>query len=214
MEGKWVKNILRIACERRNLSKADTSRMLELFDVLGQIANGLGYCLSTEADLLSQWVAYAVRDFRRGTLPTDFTNSPEAMKWIREMAALFPITASSEFKDFVAKLSKEDAAEFWRDRNRIANFLKHADQDHNAHVVLQDVDNLSLLGMALCAYVDLTNDLIHPEGLVLWMYLNVGKDMKESLSEEIRRLVEEVEEIDVEDRADFCAALIKQIREN
>lgn len=88
------------------------------------------------ADFYLVSVFYVVRDFRRGTLPAHFTDDPEAMKWITEMAEQLPITESSKLEDVRVSVSSETARQYWLKRNKVANFLKHADRDSRAHVSL------------------------------------------------------------------------------
>ena len=56
-------------------------------------------------------IFYVVRDYHRGTLPKLFTDNPEAMKWIQEMAEQLPITASTEYEDMRMAVSEETAKE-------------------------------------------------------------------------------------------------------
>jgi len=55
---------------------------------------------------------------------------------------------------------------YWQQRNKIANFLKHADRDPGAHIPVDEVDNLRLLILACSAYYDLTRDAF-AEGMAL-----------------------------------------------
>ena len=116
---------------------------------------------------------YVVRDYRRGTLPKQFTDNPEAMKWIQEMAEQIPITASMKYEDITMSVSAETARSWWQKRNKVSDFLKHADRDPKSHISLQEVDNLELLTQTLASYTDLVQDDLEAEGLVLWMYFNV-----------------------------------------
>ncbi len=59
MEGKWIKNVVRLACERRKMAEHHIVQIEKHGDFLSMSLGGLGYCLSKEPDLLSQWVAYA-----------------------------------------------------------------------------------------------------------------------------------------------------------
>lgn len=164
-------------------------------------------------DYYLNMVFYAVRDYRRGKLPSYLADDPETMRWIREMAERMPfITATSDFKDIVAQASRGAAADFWNARNRIANFLKHADRDPQSHIALDDVDNLDLLMFALSAYVDLTNEFIFPEGYILWIYMNAVTGTKEGMREEWRKFAADLEKIDHDERLDVCAAMLREMR--
>ena len=156
-------------------------------------------------------VFYAVRDYRRGTLPDYLANDPKVMGWIRDMADRLPITASSKFEDIVASVSPDVAQDFWRKRNAVANFLKHADRDAEPSISLEDVDNLQLLMQALSAYLDLTNDLVN-EGFVLWVYFNAVTGMKESMPKEFRKYASDLEELDPDEQIRFCSKLLHEVK--
>lgn len=59
MEGKLVKNIISHIANDENLDSATTQGLLDLITGLEGFIDGLGYCLSKEGDLLSQWRGYA-----------------------------------------------------------------------------------------------------------------------------------------------------------
>ena len=107
-------------------------------------------------------VFYAVRDYCRGTLPSYLADDPEAMRWIRELVDQFPITASSKYNDFKVSVSTNAGKEFWKERNFVSNFLKHADRDSGSHISMENVDNLFLLRQAHGSYIDLVRgDLLY-----------------------------------------------------
>lgn len=162
-------------------------------------------------DFFLNAVFYAVRDYRRGTLPDYLANNPEMMHWICDMADRLPITASSKFEDIVASVSPDLAKDFWRKRNAVANFLKHADWNPKPYISLEDVDNLQLLMQALSAYLDLTNDLIN-EGFVLWVYFNAVTGMKEGMPKEFRKYASDLEELDPDEQIRFCSELLHEIK--
>lgn len=159
-------------------------------------------------------IFYVVRDYRRGTLPKLFTDDPEAMKWIQEMAEQLPITASMKYEDIRVSLSAETARKWWLKRNKISNFLKHADRDAKAHISLQEVDNLHLLLQALASYTDLVKDDLGAEGLILWMYFNVVTATKEQLPEKYRDMANKLDELDPDEQLKFCSLVIDRMNEN
>jgi len=155
---------------------------------------------------------YAVRAYRQGTLPDYLAKDPKRMQWIRDMADRMPISASSEFKDVVASAPPEISQDFWRRRNAISNFLKHADRDAKSHISLDDVDNIELLMQASCSYLDLTNDGLGPEGFVLWVYFNVVKGMIEGMPKEFRKYASRLEELDPDEQIRFCSKWIHRTK--
>jgi Protein of unknown function (DUF2971) len=59
MEGKLVAEILARIAKADGLDHAATLRLQELVSGLEQVIDGLGFCLSEDGDLLSQWRGYA-----------------------------------------------------------------------------------------------------------------------------------------------------------
>ncbi len=164
------------------------------------------------ADNYLNSVFYAVRAYRRGTLPDYLANNPEVMHWIRDMADRMPITASSNFGDVSASVSPDVAQAFWRERNAVSNFLKHADREAKSHISLDDVDNLQLLMQACCAYLDLTNDSLGPEGFVLWVYYNAVLGMKEGMPKKFRRCASTLEKLDSDEQIRFCSEWLHKMK--
>ena len=134
---------------------------------------------------------YIVRDYHRGTLPKKLAEDAEFMKYVREWADALPITANAEYEDVSVRVSPVLAKRFWKDRNRVSNFLKHADRDAEEHISLDEVDNLHLLMLATGSLIDLGVDL-GAEGYVLWVYsqmqLGESGDLAEDLCNDIRLL--------------------------
>ncbi len=59
MEGKWLRGILREVCVEQKLNEGDTERVLRQFGLVERMFDGLGFCLSENGDILSQWRGYA-----------------------------------------------------------------------------------------------------------------------------------------------------------
>jgi len=59
MEGKLVAEILARIAKADGLDQAATQRLQKLVSGLEQVIDGLGFCLSEDGDLLSQWRGYA-----------------------------------------------------------------------------------------------------------------------------------------------------------
>ena len=154
-------------------------------------------------------IFYVVRDYRRGTLPRQFTEDQKAMEWIQKMAKQLPITASMECDDIRGSVSEETAREWWQKRNRISNFLKHADRDTKGHISLQEIDNLNLLTLALASYSDLVKDDLGAEGTILWIYFNVVTGTKEQLPEKYRDIANDLYEYDPDEQLRICSLFIE-----
>lgn len=154
-------------------------------------------------------IFYAVREYRRGTLPGYLADDPEAMKWIREIAEQLPIYASAKFEDIAASVSLDVAREFWQKRTKVANFLKHADRDPKSHIALDEVDNLSLLMQTFGSYVDLVKDDLGDEGLVLLLYFSVASGIKEGLPPELHDIAMELEGLSPTEQLNKCSLLLE-----
>lgn len=156
-------------------------------------------------------IFYCVRDYRRGTLPSYLANDPDTVKWIREMAERLPIDGDTKFEDVIASVSPDVAKSFWQKRNKVSNFLKHANRDPKTHIALNEVDNLTLLMQSLGSYCDLVNDDLGAEGLVFWLYFNVASRRKEGLPGRFLDVAEHLEGLSPAERLSFCSAFVGEL---
>lgn len=123
-------------------------------------------------DVYQTMIFYAVREHRRGTLPKYLAEDVDFMKWVRGLAEVLPITEDMEYEDLRTSVPPNVAKRYWVDRNKAANFLKHADRDPGDHLSADEIDNFLLLMLAYGSCIDLGDDL-RPEGYVLWLYSQV-----------------------------------------
>ncbi len=156
-------------------------------------------------------IFYCVRDYRRGTLPAYLKNDQAAMNWIREMAEKLPIDESTKYEDIKASVSADVAKEYWKKRNKTANFLKHADRDPKSHIPLGEIDNLSLLMQTLSAYFDLVKDNLGAEGLVLWLYFSTTVTGCDGLPKQYRKIAAQLKELNRAEGLDFCSELVNKL---
>jgi hypothetical protein len=131
------------------------------------------------------------------------------MKWVREVAEKLPIRSDSKFEDVSVTLPRELVGQFWNQRNKVANFLKHADRDTGASISLDEVDNLLLLMQCYSSYMDITRDNLGNEGFVFQLFIGV-KRMERSSSQE-NELVQKVAGIPEADRLRFCSMCIAKL---
>lgn len=157
-------------------------------------------------------IFYAVRSYKRGTLPKHMTSRPELMAQIAELAAVLPIEADSSIKDVKVSIDAESAQRYWRNRNKTANFLKHADKDPSATLAATDVDNANLLMQCVGAYTDLFKDQLAPEGLVFWLYSCVRDDDLSSIPPKLQPIATRLQEIHHDELRVFCAEYIRALR--
>ena len=118
---------------------------------------------------------YAVRAYRQGTLPDYLAKDPKRMQWIRDMADRMPISASSEFKDVVASAPPEISQDFWRRRNAISNFLKHADRDAKGILDTALINNEDVIFRAIGASVHLNCELTSEKEFFVAFLWSTGK---------------------------------------
>lgn len=156
-------------------------------------------------------IFYVIRDYRRGKLPNRFTDDPEAMKWIRGMAEQLPISEDSRIEDVRVSVSPETARKYWLKRNKVSNFLKHADRDTHDHISIDEIDNLELLMLTLGSYSDLVKDDLGAEGLILWLYSCVTHGTKDHLPEQYQAMATNLATLDSEDQLEFCLAAIQKL---
>lgn len=155
-------------------------------------------------------VFYAIRDYRRGTLPSYLADNPEMMKSVREWAEKMPITETSKYEDIKATVSPDVARDFWTKRNKVSNFLKHADNDESTHISMEEVDNLPLLMQALSSYLDLDRGGPGHEGYILWMYSCVDSGMVEPMLSRDLEVALYLEPLSRDERLKFCSEFLKE----
>lgn len=59
LEGKWIRTVVSETCERFGLLGDKRGQFLAHVDGMCDTVSALGFCLSTEGDMLSQWRGYA-----------------------------------------------------------------------------------------------------------------------------------------------------------
>lgn len=155
-------------------------------------------------------IFYVVRDYRRGNLPKEMASDPEFMKWAQEMAEQLPIRADTKFEEVSVTLPRELVGQFWNQRNKVANFLKHADRDSQASIPLDEVDNLTLLMQCYRAYMDITREDLGNEGFVFQLFIGV-KRFERSNSPQEDELVQKIAGIPEADRLQFCSVCISNL---
>lgn len=79
MEGKLVAHTIARLAERDSLDPSSVSRLQDTVGIFEKIIDGLGFCLSEDGDLLSQWRGYA--DDATGVA---IGFSSEYLKWLSE----------------------------------------------------------------------------------------------------------------------------------
>ena len=169
--------------------------------------------MNEAADVHLTSIFYAVRSFRRGTLPKNMTENPAVMAEIARLAELLPIGPDSRIEDVTASVGIDGEKKYWKARHKTANFLKHADKDSDALLAEQDVDNANLLMQAIGAYLDLLHRQLLPEGLVLWLFVCARDDDGSAVPERFQPTFVLLSKLGPEERHEFCSAMIKKLSE-
>ena len=156
-------------------------------------------------------VFYAVRDFRRGKLPKVLADDPDFARWIRGLADRLPITSSSQYRDIRVRASSSVRDAFWRNRTKVANFLKHAKRDPLGRLPTGEVDNLELLMIAQSSYLDLVPDSLVSEGWVLWIYGCATNNLSDVLPPDYVTIAATLREASPDHRKKLCRELISRL---
>jgi hypothetical protein len=156
-------------------------------------------------------IFYAVRDYRRGSLPEEMTSDPELMAWVRGLADQLLIEKDTKIEDVSLTLPRKVAGEFWNRRNKVANFLKHADRDASSSISLEVVDNLLLLMQCYSAYTDLTHDDLGNEGLVFQLFLGANRANRSAPASQRDELVQKLANVPESDRSRMCSIFIAEL---
>lgn len=165
------------------------------------------------ADVYGMGIFYSVRDYLRGTLPEYLANDPKMVQTIRDWSNKFPLMQQdTTLEDFTVSVSPDIAKRFSDDRNKIANFLKHADRDVEKSISLDEIDNPFLLLLACSAYQDVAK-FFTPEMEVYYMYVVAISDIKEGKPEHIKKCAEIIDSLDAAEQMAFCLQFIKQLKQ-
>jgi len=158
-------------------------------------------------------IFYAVRDYRRGTLPEEMTSDPELIAWVRGLADQLPIERDSKIEEVSLTLPRNAVGEFWNKRNRVANFLKHADRDSGSSISLDEVDNLLLLMQCFSAYKDLTRDDLGNEGFVFQLFVGMNRQDQSASVSQRDELLQKLAKVPESDRLHLCSVFITELNE-
>lgn len=171
--------------------------------------------MSEAADTYLASIFYAVRDYRRGTLPPHMTSDPDFMLEVRRLAEqLSPITADSKLTEVRADIAPELERQYWNDTNRAANFLKHADRDVERVLPVDTIDNRLLLMKCFSAYQDVAPDNLGNEGLVFQAFIMASNESYELGSSSFDSLVVSMRKVPIEHRPQLCYKVIAEMNSN
>jgi hypothetical protein len=171
--------------------------------------------MSEAADNYLIAIFYAVRDFRRGALPSHLAHDPGFMAEVERLAEQFtPITASSQLADVRASIGPELERQYWNDTNRAANFLKHADRDVEKALALDAIDNRLLLMKCYSAYQDVAPDDLGNEGIVLHAFICANNESYQLGSTSLDSLVASLRKVPPEHQPRLCYKVLVGLNSN
>ena len=167
-------------------------------------------------DLLSDAFLFgvfsAVQQYNKGTLPEHLLESSEFMEPVKALAEQIPDIDAIRFVDISGTLPSEFISEFWKKRNRIANFLKHADRDYTSHIRLDEVDNLQLLYFLIGSYASIDQSGIGDEGILFSVYYGLTQQEPELIPDYFREFANSLIPLSNEDRLRSCLDLLNEIK--
>ena len=162
----------------------------------------------------------AINMFRSGEIPKSIAEDPKSMAYIREVAEHFPtITAASKWEDFRALIGEgsmppESVSAYWKSRNRIANFLKHADRDSGAHVAEGEINNLDFLMRTVASYQKLVPVGLMAEAHLLVFYSALADGTREGFSDSELSFLATAEQLSDDERVEFFDVLLATLKEH
>ena len=158
--------------------------------------------------------------YRRGSLPLFIRKDARTMARIRQTAEQLPmITASTTWEEFNSMVKSVDLSpslmrKYWRERTRIANFLKHADHDAGHHLALSDIDNCAQLTHTIHAYQEVVPGSLLGEAFVLLLYSGAWAQDDERLTAWELELVAKARNLDDHERLAFGAKLLPLLKKD
>ena len=167
---------------------------------------------SEAADSYLTTFFYAVRDFRRGTLPAEIMATPSMLAQIERIAdQLSPITADSKLSDVQVTIPPALEKQYWKENNQAANFLKHANLDTDGTLSLEKLNNNLLLLKCYSAYRDIIPDDCGNEGLIFEVFTAANNPCHQDKGTNFDSLVASMKQVPSELRLTFCFKMIVEM---
>jgi len=218
-------NITKIAAAKRQLVAAIRMYFLEeeelaihtitsaVYSTLKDIKHSKGG--DEVEDIFSNTFFYLIRDYHRGVLPNDITSNLDSMTLINELVAKLPITADFVPSDVKVSMSTESVKNYWKQNNKTANFLKHADKDITGTLNPENIDNRMLLMKCVNAYRDIAPDDLGNEGIIFSAFVSALNPAYRSNESPYDAIVERLKIIPKDDLNKICYdAVLKMNKSN
>jgi hypothetical protein len=162
-------------------------------------------------DSLSKGVFYIARDLATGKLkemPCQIAEHTRLVAIIADLTKRIKAGEKLTPDDVPVSASPGYEARYWREFNWPANFLKHADHDHDGKFSETSVDNDEFIMRASSAYIDLMGKPT-PEICVYAAYISKDHSDLDFLPEEAR---EKLKVVKPEVRAQFCLQILAGLK--
>lgn len=163
------------------------------------------------ADVYGGMLLTAATEVRNANPPDSLGVGDELVKAAKGLAQT---GLTLDVNEFVMSVSDDVAKSYWQNRNRISNFLKHADKDPASAMRSEDVDNLSLILTGLRAYVELnpSGGGMVPEFIAFSLYgLASAKGVR--VANEVESTVERLRSLSEPGRRAYCLSCIEALRQ-
>jgi hypothetical protein len=152
------------------------------------------------------------RSLQAGQLPVEVARDTYTIEILKKIAENIPLEQSIDISSIDVTTSESWTKAFWRDQNRIANFLKHADRDAGSAISLDQVNNLNLLVAASQSYESLAPDDLGFEGFILTIYLLASLDEEIDANNPFAKPVRELRAMPPDERITFCSYQLSRPR--
>lgn len=173
---------------------------------------------SEATDILGTGIYYMTIDYLRGDISEKEIKDMGLQSTVNNLIKNDVVTINTKLDEFDLKVSVTFDKEYWRWRNQVSNFLKHADRDLGGKIDLDSVDNESVIGAAMAAYLDLTDgkfDESKPEFVTWMIYINSTREIgKFSWPENYRGIIEKVSGLEDGEKIKACDVILRSIRDD
>ena len=170
------------------------------------------------ADILKRGLYYITIDYLHGEISEKEIKDMGLQGIVNSLTENGLVTINTKPDEFNLKVSASFDKGYWKWRNQVSNFLKHADRDLGGKVDLDSVDNRFVIGAAMAAYLDLTDgkfDESEPE-FVTWMIYNnsTSEYGKFGWPENYRGIIEKVSGLEDGEKIKACDVFFRSLRDD
>ena len=147
-----------------------------------------------------------------GKLPDWAAKDTHLLEVLRSISEKILPTERLDISSINVTIGESTRKSFWKDNNRVANFLKHANKDADLFISTSDIDNLSLLVAAANSYESVAPDDLGFEGLVLTLYFLASLDSEIDDTYPFSEQVCKLREMSRDERMAFCDYQLRRPR--